>query len=223
VRRFLRQSPSSSTAWRIVAAVFIAFLFGFAAAWLAKAMLGPQLREIDAFARALATGLGAGSAPWWRAVTLLGASYVLWPGVLLIALALRARGRHGDALLLAEAIRGALILEQTLKLALHRARPAALWGDALPVTQSFPSGHALFSATLCLALAWIIARHRGRGFAFWVWVTATLVALAVGASRVALGMHYATDVIGGFAIALFWLIALRVARRRSAAPPAGTI
>ena len=215
--------PRSSTAWRVVAAWLLTFSFTLAAAWMASALFSFQLHQIDTFARALASSLGAASAGWWRAVTLLGASYVLWPLVLAIGLALLRSGRRGDALLLFQAMGGALLLEQTLKLVLHRARPAALWGDALPSTYSFPSGHALFTATLCLVLAWIATRRRPIGFTIGVWIAAILVPVAVGASRVGLGMHYATDVIGGYATAVLWLMTLRIARRRSAARSPGTV
>ena len=225
MNRTFEEAPSqrSSTAWSIVAAALVTFACTVVAAWLARELLAAELHRIDSFSAAVASGLGSGSAVWWRAVTWLGTSYVLWPLVLVIAIALRAGGRRGEALLLAEAMGGALVLELALKLTLHRARPPALWGDALPSTYSFPSGHALFTATLCLVLAWIATRHRPIGFTIGVWVAAVLVPLAVGASRVGLGMHYATDVIGGYGTAVLWLVTLRIARRRSAARSAGTV
>jgi undecaprenyl-diphosphatase len=225
VTRTFEQAPSqrSSTAWSVVAAALVTFACTVVTAWLARELFAAELHGIDSFAAAVAIGLGSGSAVWWRAVTLLGTSYVLWPLVLVIAIALRAGGRRGEALLLAEAMGGALVLELALKLALRRARPPALWGDPLPSTYSFPSGHALFTATLCLVLAWIATRRLPIGFSILVWVAAIVVPLAVGASRVGLGMHYATDVLGGHATALLWLVALRIARRRSSARSPGTV
>ncbi len=71
---------------------------------------------------------------------------------------------------------------------------------------SFPSGHAANATMVWLCLALLLPRNvRARTFAIWgaVWL-----ALAVGLSRVVLGVHWPSDVIGGWAFGLFWTMML---------------
>ncbi|HET9426969.1 MAG TPA: phosphatase PAP2 family protein [Allosphingosinicella sp.] len=71
---------------------------------------------------------------------------------------------------------------------------------------SFPSGHAANATMVWLCLALLLPRTiRARTFAIWgaVWL-----ALAVGLSRVVLGVHWPSDVIGGWAFGLFWTMLL---------------
>lgn len=111
-------------------------------------------------------------------------------------------------------------LNGTLKLLVDRERPPL--GEALlsPDDSSFPSGHAMGSAALAVVLAWVVVRTaRGRGVAPTVAVLAVVFAVAVGVTRVYLGVHWPTDVLAGWAAgaAVGWAVVLAV-RPRVPAP-----
>jgi undecaprenyl-diphosphatase len=91
----------------------------------------------------------------------------------------------------------------------QRPRPDVFFGPQ-PLNYSFPSGHALVSCCFYLALAEILVRDqwpRVRKLA--VWTLAVLLTGAIGLSRVYLGVHYPTDVLGGYAAAIAWLSIVR--------------
>ncbi|WP_147374720.1 phosphatase PAP2 family protein, partial [Hymenobacter rubripertinctus] len=102
------------------------------------------------------------------------------------------------------AVAGSSLLNQVLKTYFHRLRPqSALFQQA---GLSFPSGHAMIGLALYGCLAWILWRHRHHP----AWAALLLLfALLIGLTRVYLHVHYATDVLAGFAGALLWLILLR--------------
>jgi undecaprenyl-diphosphatase len=149
-----------------------------------------------------------------QAFTWLGEGVILAPLVILVVvLFYRARRPH-HAWLFGLAIGGAEILDQTLKLLFHRPRPEPFFGLPKPATYSFPSGHAMVCACFFgLAAALIAGRELRRGSRIAIWAAAALCAAMIGFSRIYLGVHYATDVIGGWVAAILWMIAVRIVYR----------
>ena len=97
------------------------------------------------------------------------------------------------------------LLNQTLKAIVQRPRPD---GFQLAVEQgfSFPSGHSMVAMAFFGLLVWMIWRYRRRDAMRVVWcVFFGLVIVAVGLSRIYLGVHYASDVLAGFCVSLAWL------------------
>lgn len=108
------------------------------------------------------------------------------------------------ALLLAATALSAAGLNLVIKTFVARERPAGNHPlEALPSSFSFPSGHALVATAVYLALALLVAARLGRpGLADRLKAAAFLLAFLVGVSRIYLGVHYVTDVFGGWAAGL---------------------
>jgi undecaprenyl-diphosphatase len=110
----------------------------------------------------------------------------------------------------AAAFAGGYILDAVLKLAIRRPRPPFAADFLSGSSWSFPSGHAMSSLVAYGMLAYIVlivVRIRGRGARIAVVLGAALVILAIGMSRLYLGVHYFSDVVGGYAAGLLWLSA----------------
>jgi undecaprenyl-diphosphatase len=150
-------------------------------------------------------------------LTFIGATG-MWVAITLIAIAVFVRLAWRKAAEdLAIVMIGAIILENALKLSFERARPQAFFG-ALPESFSFPSGHAIYAATLYGALACLIAdRISSKATGAALWAGAIVLAGAIGLSRIYLGVHYPSDVAAGFLVAVFWVglvTAFRAGTRR---------
>src|SRR2546423_2624909 len=158
------------------------------------------------------------------AVTMVGGARGMAPMCLLALGVLLARRRWRAATFVALAYGGAVALDALAKAAFRSARPH-LWVSPAPETgYGFPSGHAMGSMALLAALVILAWPTRGRWLALLVGAAAVT---AIGLSRLYLGVHYPSDVLGAWAAALAWVIGLRLilaAPRprvwRPAAPPA---
>ena len=140
-----------------------------------------------------------------KAVTWLGSSGVLWTvtGLAAVVLAIRRRWRLALYLLVAGA--GALTLDPILKTLVGRLRPVVADPIAYGTGNSFPSGHALGSIVCYGALYLVfLPVASGKWRRRFTVVIATLI-VAIGASRLLLGVHFISDVLGGWARGIAWL------------------
>ena len=102
------------------------------------------------------------------------------------------------ALLVAASVISGAIFMRLLKAAFGRLRPDASFAELVAPGWSFPSGHASMSAIVFLTLGTLIASTRSRvPERLYILAAAALMALLVGISRILLGVHWATDVLGG--------------------------
>jgi undecaprenyl-diphosphatase len=154
-----------------------------------------------------------------KAVTFLGSNGVLWAVIAAatVILAIRRRWRLAAYLLITGA--GALTLDPILKSLVGRLRPVVAHPIAHGTGDSFPSGHSLGSIVCYGAILLVfLPAARGRWRTAFVTVILTLVAL-IGISRILLGVHYLSDVLGAWAVGITWLgiTALAFEATRSAA------
>jgi undecaprenyl-diphosphatase len=142
-------------------------------------------------------------AQWWRAV-----SDVLSPTVLrvlsaLVAAALWLKGQRSVAIFVVVSMAGAAALESVVKVLVGRARPVFPHPVAHAAGASFPSGHAMTSFVAFGLLVLLVAPRRRTAA-----IVLGIVAVAlVGFSRLALGVHYLSDVLAGWLLGAAWLIA----------------
>jgi undecaprenyl-diphosphatase len=143
-----------------------------------------------------------------RDLTALGGMAVLTL-VSLAAIGYLVIGRKGHAaLLLVAAVGGGMLWSTALKFGFDRPRPDLVPHGSIVYTASFPSGHSMLSAVTYLTLGALLARvHRERRTKAYLLALAVLITLLVGASRVYLGVHWPTDVLGGWAGGSAWALA----------------
>lgn len=150
-----------------------------------------------------------------KTVTTIGSSKVVIPLVLGTAAVLFVVLKHRkELLLLIGGMLGSTLLNELLKRLYERARP-----DIHRIIEetgySFPSGHSMASFTFYGLLAYLLWRHmpskrwRGVLIAFSV-----LMIVCIGTSRVYLGVHYPSDVLGGYWVSACWLaVCVKLFRR----------
>jgi undecaprenyl-diphosphatase len=159
-----------------------------------------------------------------KAVTWLGSSGVLWTvtGTAAVVLAIRRRWWLAVYLLVVGA--GALTLDPVLKSLVGRLRPVVAHPIAYGTGDSFPSGHALGSI-VCYGALFLVFLPATRGHWRRLFTVAIITLIvAIGASRLLLGVHYLSDVLGAWALGITWLgvtaFAFELSRRATGAPTA---
>jgi membrane-associated phospholipid phosphatase len=111
------------------------------------------------------------------------------------------RHRYTDVFVVTATVGGASLLNLVLKFLFERTRPD-LWQQLIVETSySFPSGHAMGSAALALAVMYICRNGRLRWPAI---ILGSLYILIIGLSRLYLGVHYPTDVLAGWLVSAAW-------------------
>lgn len=154
----------------------------------------------------------------WKVITNIGgpSTWRVLAGIAVVVLWLRHRRR--EAIVAGVTIAAAALVSGVVKTLVGRHRPIV----PMPVDHvggpSFPSGHSITSFTalgLLVVLAWPYLRRAARGA---VVAVAFALAATVGFSRLILGVHYLTDVVGGWLLATLLLVGAGVAASR---PPAG--
>ena len=151
-----------------------------------------------------------------QTATFVGSNTAVIPAMVGVSVLLLRRDRRRDAFFVVVAVVGSILLNSAMKLFFQRARPQLPWATVLP-DYSFPSGHTMTSLVFLLALAIVAWQARGRTAGLVAMAAAVVATGLIGLSRVYLGYHYLTDVVGGLLSGLLWLLvvvgAFRVGRR----------
>jgi len=174
--------------------------------WLAEEIFQGELLRFDQQVR---VAIHQHASPWlttlMKVVTKLGSAWFIISLLVVVVLLFLRMGWRRAATWIALSVAGSALLDGTLKAAFHRARPTPFFG-ALPLSYSFPSGHALTSFCFYGVLAGLLtARIRNRYARGLIWVAAGVLVAAIGISRIYLGVHWPTDVIAGYAAAAVWV------------------
>jgi undecaprenyl-diphosphatase len=162
------------------------------------------LRDSDDLARPIG--------PWWTAevgrdVTALGGVTVISLLTLVTIGFLVMAGKRHAAVFLLLATAGGTLLSLILKDYFERPRPTVVPRLMEVHSPSFPSGHAMMSAVVYLTLGALLDRFvEGRRLKLYCLIVAMLLTALVGCSRVFLGVHYPTDVLGGWSAGLTWAV-----------------
>jgi len=160
-------------------------------------------------------------------ITALGSVTVLGLLILLAFALLASLRRWSEGALLVAGAGGGLLISQGLKQVFGRERPEMAYRAVEAANASFPSGHAMLSAVVFLTLGVLAARFAERRRVKVLAVSAAvLVSLLVGASRVYLGVHWASDVLAGWCVGGAWAMACWLAayviQRRLRPPPSAS-
>jgi undecaprenyl-diphosphatase len=150
--------------------------------------------------------------PWFeemmRDVTALGGDVILSVITLGVVVYLKLRDQTRLGVLLITAVVGGLILSNLLKSFFDRPRPDLVPHGTHVLTQSFPSGHAMLSAVTYLTLGAIMAEaEQKRRLKIFFLSVGVLLTIAVGISRIYLGVHWPTDVMAGWCAGAAWALA----------------
>jgi undecaprenyl-diphosphatase len=186
-------------------AVMLAGVAGFAA--LARAVTAGHT---EAFDRAILLWLHSYRSPrlddFALNVTALGSGVVVGIVAALAGAYLWGSRHRYSAVLLWVALGGSWILSSFLKATYNRARPDLFeWRTPHAFQASFPSGHSITAMVGYATLAYLVSRLLPQRALRWLTVcAATAIVGLVGWSRMYLGVHWPSDVLGGYATGLAW-------------------
>ena len=184
-------------------------VFGF----IAEGVRSQEVFLLDTWATPFLHGVASpGLDTVMNLLTDIGSTLVIAPIFVLVFGGLLLKRRYGGALFLVLAVAGSLVLQGTMKLIFMRPRPVLVYAQVLP-DYSFPSGHTMNAIIFYVALALLAWSVFGRRTGLLSLAGAIFIAILVGVSRIYLGYHYFTDVLGGLFAGVAWLLIVGAAFR----------
>lgn len=142
-----------------------------------------------------------------RDITALGSMVILFLLVGSLSAFLWLSGRKRAFVFVLSSCLLGVLFSSVLKEFYDRARPDVVAHGMHTLTKSFPSGHAMLSAVIYLTTGVLIARAiQGARLKAFVILVAIGIAVLVGLSRLYLGVHWPTDVMGGWLLGTVWAL-----------------
>ncbi|WP_348233825.1 phosphatase PAP2 family protein [Trichocoleus sp. DQ-U1] len=136
-------------------------------------------------------------------LTKFGVFWGVFPVATVISLVLLRLKKWRSLAYLLTTLLGSILINRTAKLLLHRVRPN-LWESISPeFDYAFPSGHAMSSMTLIAALVILTWNSN------WCWLVlavGSVFVLAIGWTRIYLGVHFPSDILAGWMVSIAWSI-----------------
>jgi len=211
VRRFLERRLDRSTFLGLH--LTVSLLIVAAAVWLFASLLDAVLdnallvrfdRFADGVIHSRVTPMGLA---FFNTMSRVGSPPVMWALGVAGAIFFLVRGWPTLFVTWGAAFGGGGVIEQLLKRLVHRTRPPYGAAYLNGTSFSFPSGHSMMSFIGCTMLVYVVVmvRRPGRPTRTVLACAAAAFVLLVGASRVYLGVHYPSDVVGGWAAAAAWV------------------
>lgn len=207
----------------VVVTLFVASAAGFLFMKLTSEMLEGETKGFDeAILRGLRSpqDLGTPIGPSWLTkaltdITSLGGVTVLTLLTIFTVVYLLLIRKRITALLVLVSVAGGWLISNSLKLGVARPRPDLVPHLVEVHDLSFPSGHAMLSAVTYLTLGLLLSQTQpSRRTRYYFVIVAVFLTLLIGTSRVYLGVHFPTDVLGGWSAGSAWACLCWLAGRR---------
>lgn len=195
----------------VITYLSFSFFLAIAAVWAFAEIAGEVLEgSTQRFDEAVLTWVEGHRTPVFDhialEITALGNIATLAVLVLAVSVFLWLTHHRISVALLMIAVAGGGILNTLLKEVFDRPRPSVVEQITDVSSQSFPSGHSMAAFIAYASVAYLGGRLEPTPTLRWTtWGLAALLILAVGGSRVYLGVHYPSDVVGGYVAGLAWL------------------
>ena len=142
-----------------------------------------------------------------RDLTSLGGTLVTTLLAIFVVVFLYLYQKPGYAIFLAVTLLSGVAYVFLIKLGFDRPRPEVVPHFMRSLSPSFPSGHSAMSAMVYLLVADVLARgFPGKSLKVFTFSVAILITISVGISRVYLGVHWPSDVLGGWVIGVTWVL-----------------
>lgn len=185
---------------RIVLPIFVLSVIAFSI--LAYIIVSDRSLAFDeAVLTAINARANSGLDRFFVLFTELASSIVIAAATLILTVYFVIKKKYKKAAFIALVIGGSALVTYLLKLLFERLRPD-LWEWIITETQfSFPSGHATASAAIAIVIVLLFWRTKWRFIAM---LLSGIYVLLIGISRMYLGVHYPTDILGGWLVALGW-------------------
>lgn len=208
-----RMDPQAATGLGLTVAVVLVVALGTALGVLVlmvRSNTGLARYDVGV-ARWGARHAGPASTEIIRAITWLGSTIVVVSLAVVVAVVVYRRTRHWSIFaFLIVVVGGQNLIANLIKLAIDRARPAM--GQLAGFSgSSFPSGHTTAAAACYAAFALLLGIGRKPTERAVLFGVAAAIAVAVGCSRILLGVHWFTDVLAGLALGWAWLAVCAIA------------